>query len=98
MDAVPTEERVTRAKNKEQHPGRIEFAGRAKRRTRAEIEDEKQVQEAKKKEGQMKKNAVVKRIAELENVMAFQDKTVGGHPRSRNGNVSVVSIRDLLLI
>jgi hypothetical protein len=92
VDAAPTEERlVTRARNKEQRPGRIVMAGRAKRRTRAEIEEEKRVQEAKKKEVEMKKNAVVERIAQLEGDMAIQDKTVGrAHPRSRKGHVSSV--------
>lgn len=94
MDVDPREERVlTRAKNKDQRPGQIELAGRAKRRTRVEIEEEKRVQEAKKKETEMKKKAVIKRITELEDDMAIQDKTVGrSHPRSRKGHLSSVRL------
>ena len=88
MDAPAQERLNTRTKNKEVHPGQIQIDAKVKRRTRAEIEEDKRVQEAKKKEVEMNKNAVIKRIAQLEENMAIQDKTVGRtHPRSRKGHV-----------
>jgi hypothetical protein len=91
MDA-PEERLQTRTKNKEQHPGQIQLAAKAKRRTKAEMEEYRRNEEAKKREVEANKDAVIKRIAQLEDNMTIQDKTGGragrAHPRNRKGHVS----------
>jgi hypothetical protein len=77
----------TRSKNKNQHPGAIEVAGKRKRRTQAQIAADKAAEEAGKNEKTTKAQEQITNIASLEGEMAQKDAEAdSAHPRSRNGD------------
>jgi hypothetical protein len=75
---------TTRAKNANQHPGKI---GQIRvRRTKAEIEHDKAVLREKKQAEEQKTNEGIARVAQLEDKMALDEADAGSaHPRSRAG-------------
>ena len=76
-------------KNKNQHPGAIEAAGKRKRRTKAQIAEDNAAQEANKQEKGREAHQQIKNIANLEGEMAKKDADANSaHPRSRNGDIS----------
>lgn len=80
----------TRSKNKNQHPGAVEIAGKRKRRTKAQIAEDNAALEANKREKQRKADEQIRNIAGLESEMAKKDAGAdGAHPRSRNGEILI---------
>ena len=88
MDASADTSR-TRPKNKNQHPGAIEAAGKRKRCTKAQIAEDNTAQEAKKQEKGREAHQQIKNIANLEVEMAKKDADAdSAHPQSRNSDIS----------
>ena len=89
MDASADTSR-TRPKNKNQHPGAIEAAGKRKRCTKTQIAEDNVAQEAKKKQEKGREaHQQIKNIANLEGEMAKKDADAdSAHPRSQNGDIS----------
>jgi hypothetical protein len=81
---LPTERRVTRAKNADQHPGLI--GPKRKRRTREEIEHDNALLQEKKEAKATSKQASIARVAELEDRMAVNDSGAEkAYPRDYHG-------------
>ena len=84
MMRPPTERPATRAKNANQHPGRIEQP--SKRRTKAEMDHDRALQQEKKEAEKKRKNDGIARVAQLEDKMAIDEANIASaHPRSRQG-------------
>jgi hypothetical protein len=79
----PTECRVTRAKNANQHLGLL--APKKKRRTKEEIERDKALLQEKKEANAREKPASVTRVAQLEDRMAVEDSGAESAHPCRNG-------------
>jgi hypothetical protein len=81
----------TRPKNKSQHPGAIEVAGKRKRRTKAQIAADNAAQEAEKTAKGKKAHEQIKSIASLEGEIAKKDADAeSAHPRSLNGDICIL--------
>lgn len=79
----------TRSKNKNQHPGEVQNAGKRKRRTKKEMEEANSLKEAEKKGKELKTHEQIKNIAGLEGEIAKKDADAEtAHPRSRKGDIS----------
>jgi hypothetical protein len=80
----PTERPATRAKNANQHPGRIEQSRR--RCTKAEMVHNRALQEAKKEAVKKRKDKGIAHVAQLEDKMAIYEANIASaHPRSCQG-------------
>ena len=84
MDA-PRQRPTTRAKNADQHPGRVV---RKTRRTKAEITHDRAVLQAQKEANEQVKKAIIARVAQLEDQMAIDEANIGSaHPRNHSGTL-----------
>jgi hypothetical protein len=87
----PTQRPTTRAKNADQHPGRVD---KKYRRTKAEIEHDRAMLQEKKEAKEQAKKAVIARVAQLEDQMAIEEANIGSaHPRNRSGYLIVLCFR-----
>ena len=79
----PAQRPNTRAKNANQHPGRV---NKRRRRTKAEIEHDRAILQAKKETSQQEKKDIIERVIELEDKMAVDEANVGSaHPWNCGG-------------
>ena len=81
----PTRHPNTRAKNADQHPGRVDKRYRC---TKAKIEHDQAILQAKKEAEEQTKKAVIARVAQLEDQMAIGEANIGSaYPRNRSSNL-----------
>ena len=81
----------TCSKNKSQHPGAIQVAGKRKRQTKAQIAEDNTAEEAKNQEKTREANEQIKKIASLEGEMANKDAGADStHPWSQNGEIHIL--------
>jgi hypothetical protein len=86
MDPPTVTRPTTRAKNANQHPGRV--GQTRKRHTKAEIERDNALLQQEKEAEAQKKNEGIARVAQLEDKMAIDDtKTGGAHPRNNHSDL-----------